>query len=82
MPGMQVEAMILDRDDGVLEGGRDPVERDVLPLLVEPEPRPVVGVVEHRVADAAIELVDGPGVADRPVPDTATTRDRQRPQPR
>ncbi len=33
--GVQVEAMILDRDDRVLEIGRDLVERDVAPLLVE-----------------------------------------------
>ena len=63
---MQVEAVILDRDHRVLEVGGDLLERHVAPLLVEPEPRPAGGVVEDRVADAAIQLVDRPGVPDRP----------------
>ena len=63
---MQVEAMILDRDHRVLEVGRDLIERHVAPLLVQPEPRPAGGVVEDRVANAAIQPVNGPGVPDRP----------------
>ena len=63
---MQVVAVILDGDDRVLERGGNPVERHVLSLFVEAKPGTVVGVVEHRVADATIELVDGPGVAERP----------------
>ena len=65
---MQVVAVILHRDDGVLEEGGNLVGLDILPLLVEPEPRAVVGVVEHGVANSAIQLVNGPGVADRPEP--------------
>ena len=63
---MVVEAAILDRDDRVLQVGRDLVERDVVPLLVEPEPRLAVGAVEHRVADAARQAVHGDRVARQP----------------
>ena len=66
MPGMAIEAAILDRDDGVLQVGRDLVERDVVPLLVEAEPRLAVGAVEHRVADAARQPMDGDRVARQP----------------
>ena len=65
--GMQVKAMIFNRDDGVFEVRRDLIELDILPLLVEPEPWPVVGVVENGVTDPAIQLVNRPGMADRPV---------------
>ena len=41
---------------------------DVAPLLVQPEPRSAGGVVEHRVANAAIQPVDSPAVPDRPRP--------------
>ena len=67
---MVVEAAILDGDDGVLQVGGDLVERDVVPLLVEPEPRLAVGAVEHRVADAARQPVDA-----RRRSATATRRD-------
>ena len=43
MPGMVIEAAILDRDDRVLQIGRDLGERHVVPLFVEPEPRLAVG---------------------------------------
>ena len=46
--------------------GRDLVERHVVPLLVEPEPRLAVGAVEHRVADAARQPVDRDRVARQP----------------
>ena len=63
---MQVVAVILDRDDRVLEVGGNRFERHVAALFVEPEPGPPGGVVEHGVADAAIQLVDRPGVPARP----------------
>jgi hypothetical protein len=59
--------MIFNRDDGVFEVRGDLIELDILPLLVEPEPWPVVGVVENGVTDTAIQLVNRPGMADRPV---------------
>ena len=64
--GMMVEAAILDGDDGVLQVGRDLVERDVVPLLVEAEPRLAVRAVEHRVADAARQPMHRDGVARQP----------------
>ena len=63
---MQVEAVVLDGDDRVLEVGRNLVELDVPPLLVQRKPFAAGRVVKHRVADARIELVDGQGVAARP----------------
>ena len=48
-----VEAMILDRDERVLQVGGNVAQRHVLPLLVHPEPAPAVGGEEPRVADAA-----------------------------
>ena len=66
MPGMVVVAVILDGDDRVFQVGGNLGQRDVAALLVEPEPVPAVAVEEHRVADAAIQLVNGPAVARRP----------------
>ena len=63
---VQVEPVILDRDHRVLEVRRDPIEGNVAALLVEPEPRTIGGVVENRVAHAAIEQVDSPAVAADP----------------
>src|SRR5262249_4787864 len=63
---MVVEPAILDGDDRVLKVGRDLVERNVMTLLVEPEPRLTVGAVEHRVADAARQPVHRRGVAQQP----------------
>ena len=79
--GMVVEAAILDRDDRVLQIGGDLVERDVVPLFVEPEPRLAVGAVEHGVADAARQAVHGDGVARQPDAGdggAADQRDQQR----
>ena len=64
--GMVVEAAILDGDDRVLQVGRDRVERDVVALLIEPEPRLAVAAVEHRVADAARQPMDGDRMARHP----------------
>ena len=64
--GMMVEAAVLDRDDRVLQVGRDLGERHVVPLFVEPEPRLAVRAVEHRVADAARQAMHGHGVARQP----------------
>jgi hypothetical protein len=63
---MMVEAVILDRDDRVAQRRRDLVERDVVPLLVHPEPRRAVGGVEPGVADAAAQLEDCPSLPHRP----------------
>src|SRR5437762_620156 len=77
-----VEAAIFDGDDGVLEFGRDVVERDVVPLFVEPEPRLAVRAVEHRVADAARQSVDGHRIARQPNgrDDAHHDEDREEPQ--
>ena len=45
------KAPIFNRNDRMLEVVRDLLERDIVPLFVETEPRTAVGVVEHRVAD-------------------------------
>jgi hypothetical protein len=58
--------MVLDRDHGVLEVGRDLFERNVTTLVIEPEPRAAGGIVEDGVADAAVQAVDGPRVPRRP----------------
>ena len=77
--GVVVEAVILDGDDGVLEVGGDLLEGHVLPLLVERKPLAPRRVVEHRPADAAIEVVDRHGVASRPTRARARrTRSRRR----
>ena len=64
--GMQEEAVVLDRDERVLQVRRDRGERHVVPLLVEAEPRPAVGGVEPGVADAAGQLVDGVALLAEP----------------
>ena len=71
--GVTVEPPILDRDDRVLKVGRDVGQQHIVALLVEAEPLPAVGAVEHRVADAAREPVDDDGVARQP-------HGRQRPE--
>jgi hypothetical protein len=58
--------MILDGNDRVLEIRGDLFERDVAALLVEAKPGAAGRVMEHGVADAAIQLEDRPGVARRP----------------
>ena len=63
---VMVEAVILDRDDRVLEVGGDLLERHVLPLLVERKPFTSQRVVEHRPAHASIEVVDRDGVTSGP----------------
>jgi len=63
---MMVEPPILDRDDGMLQIRGDVVERHVVALLVEAEPRLAVCAVEHRVADAAREPVHGHRVPRQP----------------
>src|SRR5207247_838478 len=49
--GMQVKAPILDRNDGVLEVGRDLGEAYVVSLLVKAKPRAAVRAIKDRVAD-------------------------------
>ena len=71
--GVTIEPPILDRDDRVLKVGRDVGQQHIVALLVEAEPLPAVGAVEHRVADAAREPVDDDGVARQP-------HGRQRPE--
>ena len=61
-----VEAAVFDGDDGVLQVGRDLVERDVVALLVETEPGFAIGAVEDGIADAARETVHRNGVARHP----------------
>ena len=78
--GMAIETPILDGDDGVLQIERDVVERHVVPLLVEAEPRLAVGAVEDRVADAACQPVDGDGVARQPHRRDAGGRDERQQQ--
>ena len=63
---MHVEAMVLDGDEGLLQVRRDLGQRHVLPLLVEAEPALAVGGVEPGVADAARQLVHGPGLLPDP----------------
>jgi hypothetical protein len=63
---MMVEAAILDGDDGVLEVRRDLIERDVVPLTVEPEPGLAVRSEERRVADAARQAMHRHRVAREP----------------
>ncbi len=78
---MIVEAAILDRDDRVLQIDRDFVERDVMALLVEPEPGLAIGAVEHGVADAARQAVHRHRVARQPDAGhrgAADQRDQQR----
>ena len=59
---MMVKPMIFNGDDRVLQVGRDFRQRDVMPLLVEPEPRLTVGAVKDGIADAASQPVDLEGV--------------------
>ena len=61
---MRMESMVFDRDDGVAQVGGDAVQRYVAPMLFEREPRLPISSVEHRLADAARELVDREPVAD------------------
>ncbi len=63
---MVVEAVIFDCDDGVFQRGRDLIQRDVVPLLVHPEPRLAAGRIEPRVAHAAAQLVHRPALPHRP----------------
>ena len=68
---MPVEAVILDRDERVLQVDRDLGERHVLMVLVHAEPAPAVGGQEPGVADAArqpmdrVALPEHPGHGDR-----------------
>src|SRR5476651_1979066 len=64
--GVVIEAAILDGDHRVLQVGRDLVERYVVALLVEPEPRLAVRAVEHGVADAARQAMDRHGISRQP----------------
>ena len=64
--GVLEEAVILDRDERVLQVGGNVRERHVLPVLVHAEPPAAVGGEKPRVADAATELVDSPGLAQGP----------------
>jgi hypothetical protein len=66
---MQVETVIFNGDHRVLEIGGDLLERHVAPLLVETEPRPVRGIVEDRVANAAVQAVNRPGMPYGPIAD-------------
>ena len=77
--GMQVEAVVLDRDEGLLQRRRDRVERHVLPLFVESEPAPAVGRVEPGVADTARQLVNDVRLTRQP---DAADRRRRRRRPR
>ena len=61
---MRMKSMILDGDDRVAQVGGDAVQRHVAPMFFEREPRLAVGAVEHRLADAARELVDREPVAN------------------
>jgi hypothetical protein len=72
---VRVEAMILDRDDGVLQVARDLIQRDVAALLVHAEPGAPVRRVEPGVADTAAQLVDGPSLPHRPQHDDRRDRD-------
>ena len=63
---VMIKTMILDRNDGVLQVRRDLVQRHVAPLLVHAEPRPPVGRVEPRVANAATQLVHRPPLSHGP----------------
>ena len=65
-PGCVVEAVILDRDEGMLQVGGMSASGTSLPLLVHPEPGLAVGGEEPRVADAAAQLVDGLALAQHP----------------
>ena len=51
------EAVIFDGDERLLQRRRNRVERDVLPLFIQPEPAAAVGGVEPRVADASRQPV-------------------------
>ena len=64
--GMPVEPVVFDGNDRVLDVGGDAIERHILPLFIEAEPRAARGVVKHRVADATVQPVDCPAVAPRP----------------
>ncbi len=64
--GVRVEAVVLDRDEGVLQVLGNLAERHVAPVLVHPEPAPAVGGEEPGVADAARQPVDGVALAHEP----------------
>jgi hypothetical protein len=56
--GVPIEPLVLDRDDRVLQIGRDLRQLDVVPLLVESEPDLAVAVEKDRVADTARQTMD------------------------
>ena len=64
--GMRVEAVILDRDERVLQVLGNLVERHVAAVLVHPEPAAAVGREKPRVADAARQAVHGLALAQQP----------------
>jgi hypothetical protein len=61
-----IEAMVLDRDDRFAQGGRDLVQGDVAPVLVQREPGLAVAAVEDGVADPACQPMHGPGLLRGP----------------
>ena len=61
---MRMKSVVFDGDDGVAQVGGDAVQRHVAPMLFKREPRLPIGPVEHRLADAARELVDREPVAN------------------
>ena len=64
--GMRVEAVILDRDERVLQVLGNLAERHVAAVLVHPEPAPAVGGEKPRVADAARQPVHGVALPQQP----------------
>src|SRR4051812_37230380 len=58
--------MVFDRDDRMLQVGRDAVQRNVEAMLLEREPGLAVCTVEVGLADASRELVDRNRVSSDP----------------
>ncbi len=54
---MAVEAVIFDGDNRVAEIGGNAVQRNIAAMLLERKPRSAVRPVEHRLTDAARQLV-------------------------
>ena len=63
---MVVVAVVLDGDHGVFQKRGYAGQGNIAPLLVEPEPFPSPRVEKDGVADAAIQLMDGPAVPPNP----------------
>ena len=58
--------MVFHGDDGVLQIGGYPIERDVATTLIERKPWAAIGAVKNGLSSPLGKLVDGDGMSDQP----------------